>query len=307
MLELIPFSAPTSNDAQRVFHGRGHAFPGYEHVSIDWLSPVMLITLYKAVDEQALKKLAEKLKQSVTDCLSVQAQYRYLNRAPFEVVLGEPIANLIATENGLKYHISLGKAQNTGLFLDMSNGREWVQQQAKGANVLNLFAYTCGFSVAALAGGAEQVVNVDMSRRSLTVGRENHRLNQQVLSKVTFEGVDIFKSFGRLKKHGLYQLLVCDPPSFQKGSVDIKRDYKKIIRRIPEFMAPDSLLMLCLNSPDLDEDFLLETVKSECKDCVFQRVIASPEVFVEAVEGKGLKVLIFKYLPEPSLVYSNPV
>ncbi|MCK5263378.1 MAG: class I SAM-dependent methyltransferase, partial [Gammaproteobacteria bacterium] len=81
-----------------------------------------------------------------------------------------------------------------------------------------------------------------------------------------------------------------------KGSVDIERDYKKIIRRIPEFMNPGSLLMLCLNSPDLDEDFLLDTVTKECPDCKFKENIATPDVFREAVPGKGLKVLIFEYI-----------
>ncbi|MCK4706435.1 MAG: class I SAM-dependent methyltransferase, partial [Gammaproteobacteria bacterium] len=86
--------------------------------------------------------------------------------------------------------------------------------------------------------------------------------------------------------------------SLQKGSVDIERDYKKIIRRIPEFMNPGSLLMLCLNSPDLSEGFLLDTVAEECSECKFKESISTPEVFSEAVSGKGLKVLVFEYLAQ---------
>jgi len=115
---------------------------------------------------------------------------------------------------------------------------------------------------------------------------------------VKFDALDIFKSFGRIKKHGSYDLLICDPPSFQKGSVDIKRDYKKIIRRIPDFMNSGSLLMLCLNSPDLDLEFLKQTVANECPDCQYLSEITAPEVFVEAMEGKGLKVLIYEYLAQ---------
>ncbi|MGM0541663.1 MAG: class I SAM-dependent methyltransferase, partial [Pseudomonadota bacterium] len=169
---------------------------------------------------------------------------------------------------------------------------------AKGKAVLNLFAYTCGFSVAAIAGGASRVVNLDMSRAALSMGRENHRLNQQETAKVLFESVDIFKSFGRIKKHAPYELLVCDPPSLQKGSVDIKRDYKKIIRRIPEFMQPNSQIMLCLNSPNLSEQFLHDTVLIECPDCEYIESISTPEVFIEAMPGRGLKVLIYRYRPK---------
>jgi 23S rRNA (cytosine1962-C5)-methyltransferase len=291
----IPIQIPNSQQAQRLFHGRGHAYPGYEHISIDWLMPVILITLYKIVERTALENLAHHLLKSVDACRSVQVQYRYLKHTPFELLVGEMYEQTIVEENNLKYHITLGRTQNTGLFLDMKNGRQWVQDNSKNASVLNLFSYTCAFSVAAIAGGARQVLNIDMSRRSLSTGRDNHRLNNQDTSKVKFDAVDIFKSFGRIKKHGPYDLLICDPPSFQKGSVDIKRDYKKIIRRIPEFMHAESVLMLCLNSPDLDSEFLKQTVKEGCSNCQYLTEIAAPEVFVELMEGKGLKILIFKF------------
>lgn len=204
-------------------------------------------------------------------CKSVQVQRRYEKFAPTEALLGETIDRTVVTEHGLSYHIELGKAQNSGLFLDMVNGRNWVYEQAANKNVLNLFAYTCAFSVAAIAGGAKSVVNIDLSKSSLSKGRENHQLNK--LSKkegkhIVFEGVDIFKSNSRIKKYGKYDLLICDPPSFQKGSVNIERDYAKIIRKIPQWMNQGAQLLLCLNSPDLDEQFLKHEVVRECPDCV---------------------------------------
>ena len=223
-------------------------------------------------------------------------QYRWRKGAPIEVKFGDNLQNLVAEEQGLKYKLTLGKAQNTGLFLDIVNGRQWLKQNSKDKKVLNLFSYTCGFSVAAIEGGAVQVVNVDMSKPALTMGRENHRLNNHALDRVVFHGVDIFKSWGRLKKHGLYDLLVSDPPSFQKGSVDIQRDYHKIISRIPQLLNPGGIAMLCLNSPDLSDEFLLEQVSTHCPDCKLIQKIENPEVFVETQRGKGLKVYLFKYL-----------
>lgn len=294
----LPFQAPSSEQAQRLFHGRGHAYPGYEHIAIDWLSPVILITLYNAVETNELQQLAEQLFSSISDCRSVQVQYRYQQQGPIEVLVGEQQSQTVVEENGLKYQISLGRARNTGLFLDMKTGRQWVQENSKGANVLNLFSYTCAFSVAAIAGGANSVFNIDMSRASLSTGRDNHRLNEHDTSKVKFDGLDIFKSFGRIKRQGPYDLLICDPPSFQKGSVDIKRDYKKIIRRIPEFMNPDSLLMLCLNSPGLDSDFLKQTVAAECANCNYVTEILPANVFSNANQEKGLKIIVYCYKPQ---------
>src|SRR3546814_21000772 len=102
--------------------------------------------------------------------------------------------------------------------------RRWVQEQAQGKRVLNLFAYTCGFSVAAIAGGAEHVVNLDMASAALTRGRENHRLNGHDLSRVSFLGHELFKSWGKVRKLGPYDLIIIDPPSFQQGSFALTRE-----------------------------------------------------------------------------------
>ena len=296
---MIEFIQPCDfSESQRLFHGRGHEYPALSHVNVDWFEPVILISLYQEVEPSWLAEQVVQLRTLTDKCQSIQVQYRCRKFAPCELLWGQEITHLTAKEHDLKYHISLGKAQNSGLFLDMRNGREWVKKRSENKRVLNLFSYTCAFSVAALAGNASKVINVDMSKSSLAKGRENHRLNQQDLNKVIFEGVDIFKSYGRLKKHGPYQLLVSDPPSFQKGSVDIERDYKKIIRRLPELMSDNGDVLLCLNSPDLNVEFLMAEVARECPECVFQYQLNAPEVFKEAHDGKGLKCLYFIYKPE---------
>ena len=305
MIEYI--TSANFTDCQRLFHGRGHAYENLSHVNVDWLCPVILITLYQPVEDAWLMEQAIALKTFIPICRSVQVQRRYQKLSPTSLLLGDEIQQTKVSENGLFFNIELGKAQNTGLFLDMKNGRKWVKTHAKDKNVLNLFSYTCAFSLMAIAGGATKVVNFDLSKSSLNKGRDNHRLNAQldkvindegkkVTNKsVIFEGVDIFKSNSRIKKHGKYDLLICDPPSFQKGSVNIERDYAKIIRRIPQWMNDNAKVMLCLNSPELDEQFLLYEVLRECPECTFDQRIDNPAVFKEAHKGKGLKVLLFDY------------
>jgi 23S rRNA (cytosine1962-C5)-methyltransferase len=290
------FALPNSKDelkqVQRLFHGRGHAYPHFEHVSIDWLSPVILITLFSPEPKEDIQKLSEFLINKIPQCTSIQVQYRHEMAGPIELVWGEEITDLSVLENNNRFQISLGKARNTGLFLDMKNGREWVQESAKDKRVLNLFSYTCGFSISAIEGGAKSVVNIDMSSPALNVGRENHRLNNHSLKKVRFEKLNIFKSFGRLKKRGPFDLLICDPPTLQKGSVDIERDYSKIMKRLDEFMAPHATLMLCLNAPDLNENFLISKMREYAPRYTATQIVKPPGVFKEA-QGKGLKILIF--------------
>lgn len=300
MISPVQFIVKPDNliESQRLFHGRGHAYPGLEHVNIDWIAPAIIITLYAEVERVWLESVCSELSTSFPDCKSLQVQYRCRPKAPFEVMLGQELNQLTAIENGLKYHISLGRAQNTGLFLDIANGRRWVQDNSSDKNVLNLFSYTCGFSIAAIAGGAQLVVNIDMAKGALSTGRDNHRLNDHDLSRVVFQGIDIFKSWSRIKKYGPYDVLISDPPSFQKGSVDIQRDYYKIISRIPQLVKPEGMLMLCLNSPDLDDDFLQQQVADHCPDCQLIGKIENPNVFKEAQQGKGLKVYLYQYSPE---------
>lgn len=289
----IPTSESGLALAQRLFHGRGKAYAGLEHITIDWLPPVALITLFAPESESEIEAVADKLLSLIPRCRSVQLQHRYHLSGHFSVIRGENIKQLTIKEGNLFYHINLGKNRNTGLFLDMKNGRKWVQEHCQNKRVLNLFAYTCGFSIAAIAGQASSVLNVDMSRSALNAGRENHRLNQQSLEQVSFEKLNIFKSFGRFKKRGPFDLLICDPPTFQKGSVDIKNDYPKIIKRLKEFMAAESHLVLCLNSPDLDANFLIEHVSNLAPEFKFVKQIKPPEVYLDK-EEKGLKILYFK-------------
>ncbi len=281
--------------AQRLFHGRGHAYKGLHHVTIDWLPPVLLITLYAPEPMVEVMSFAHDLLAEFPCCKSIQLQHRYELSGPVDVICGETIQQFAIQEDNLQFNITLGQTRNTGLFLDMRNGRRWVQVHSQNKRVLNLFAYTCGFSVAAVAGDAASVLNVDMSSAALNIGRENHRLNQQSLDRVSFEKLNIFKSFGRIKKRGPFDLLICDPPTFQKGSVDIARDYPKIIRRLDEFMAPKAMLILCLNAPELGRSFLIEHMAQSAPNYKLVVEIHPPEVYLEA-ENKGLKVLCFKDL-----------
>ena len=158
----------------------------------------------------------------------------------------------------MRYQVKLTDGQNNGLFLDMANGRQWIRERAEGARVLNLFSYSCSFSVAALAAGASQVVNIDMSHGALKLGKINHQLNELPSEQVKFLRHDIFKSWGKLKRYGPYQVIVCDPPTSQFGSFVAAKDYAKLVRRIPQLAAPGADLLMCLNAPELPRSFITE-------------------------------------------------
>ncbi|MFA0054733.1 MULTISPECIES: class I SAM-dependent methyltransferase [Vibrio] len=289
------------NELRRIFHGRGKFWPGLEQLTCDWVDGQLLVNVFKEVDDEFLSSLKAGLVDLTNKDIwqakqgtSIVLQHRYADGAPSEVLWGELNDSPVVVEHGLKYQLDIGRNQNFGLFLDMRNGRQWVQQNAKDKNVLNLFAYTCGFSVAAIAGGARQCMNVDMSRGSLNKGRDNHRLNEHDMRSVNFLGYDIFKSWGKIKKGGPYELVIIDPPSFQKGSFALTKDYKKILRRLPELLTEGGEVIACVNSPAVSPNFLIETMAEEAPSVEFiERLDNSPE-FVDVDLDSSLKVLRFK-------------
>lgn len=289
------------DEIRRLFHGRGQRWPGLEQLTCDWLQGQLIVNLFKGVDDAFLRQLEQGLtalahselwQQKQGRCIAVQ--HRYENGAPTQILAGELTERPIVAESGLKYQLDIGRNQNFGLFLDMRFGRDWVRQHARHKSVLNLFAYTCGFSVAAMAGGADKVVNVDMARASLSKGRDNHKLNDHNLNAVSFLGHDIFKSWGKIKKSGPYDLIIIDPPSFQKGSFALTKDYAKILRRLPDMLTASGEVMACVNSPVVSSQFLIDAMAQEAPELQFVERLDNPPEFADVDHEASLKVMMFR-------------
>jgi len=298
---LLTALATAPAETRRLFHGRGRCWPGLEQLTVDWLQGVVLVSLFKEPEPQQLEDLKQRL-MAITQSAEWQSsgahtlllQHRYLLQSTTEWLLGDALEEMTITEGGLHYRVDLGRKQNAGLFLDMRYGRNWVRANAEGKRVLNLFAYTCGFSVAAIEGGATQVVNLDMSSSALSRGRDNHRLNGHDVSKVTFLGHDLFKSWGKVIGKGPYDLVIIDPPSFQKGSFLLTKDYQRVLRRLPELLTPEGTVLACMNDPALGSDFLIEGVTRESPSLRFVQRLENPPEFPDADAECGLKALVFQ-------------
>jgi 23S rRNA (cytosine1962-C5)-methyltransferase len=295
----LALAQPVS-EARRLLHGRGQRWPGLEQVTVDWLQGMVLVSLFREPEPVSLQALKSLLLHWADQPAWINAggkalllQHRYLPASPTECLLGEIVSPWVIEENGLRYQLDLGRSQNTGLFLDMRYGRQWVQANALGKRVLNLFAYTCGFSVAAIAGGATHVVNLDMAKAALSRGRDNHRLNDHDLSKVSFMGHDLFKSWGKVIKAGPYDLVIIDPPSFQRGSFVLTQDYRKVLRRLPEVLNLGGQVLACLNDPQVGADFLIDCMATETPQLRYQQRLENPPEFVDIDPEAGLKALVF--------------
>jgi 23S rRNA (cytosine1962-C5)-methyltransferase len=288
---IVTMALPT--DAQRLFHGRGGRFPGCEHLALDAFPSVLLLTSFKPLDDAALAAVGAALTARFGDALNWVYQCRG-DRAETRLMAGAVPEPHVVTEAGTRYLVHLLRGQNHGLFLDMAAGRRWVREHVKpGGKVLNLFAYTCAFSVVALQAGAAAVVNVDMASGALATGRGNHELNG-VKAGAQFLAHDIFNSWGKLTRGGPYDLVVCDPPSFQKGSFVATKDYARLARRLPALLAPGGHALLCLNAPELGEAFLRDVMAEHAPALQFIERVANPAVFEDVSPDRSLKVLVYR-------------
>ena len=238
--------------AYRLVHGEGDMLPG---LIIDIYDRTAVIQahsagMFRAKEEicRALLDIYGSSLEAVYDKSSGTAPYKagldlndgYLYRA---ADYSGDSADSFILENGNKFYVNWVEGQKTGFFLDQRNNRELVRRYAKGKRVLNLFCYTGGFSIYALAGGALSVDSVDCSKRAIELANANVALNfpdaagtHNVVGTPDIVGThngicEDAMDFLRNVEPEKYDLMIVDPPAFAKhrGALDnALRAYKRL-------------------------------------------------------------------------------
>jgi len=279
--------------AKRLFHGRGKTFPGHEHLCIDFFPPSILITAYSELSETFLSHFTTKLQMAMPDAESILIQKRYYKEGPIEPLVGEIPDNPIFAENSLQFQLNFKSGRNIGMFLDMRSGRDEISQIAKGKAILNLFAYTCSFSVVAINAGAKSVVNIDMKSGPLSIGRSNHRLNNLNDSNVKYLAHNIFKSFNKLANLGPYDLIIVDPPYRQENAFVTERDYPKLIKQLPRMLSKGGKVMACLNTPFLGHTYLNDIFSVYAPNLNLEKYLSGTPEFPDINQDSSLKIHLY--------------
>lgn len=172
--------------------------------------------------------------------------------APSLPVRGEPAPDpLVIVENGLPFRVRLGEGLSTGIFLDQRDNRRRVRAMAEGARVLNLFAYSCAFTVAAAAGGARETLSVDASARLLGWGRENLEGAGLASNAHRFEVGDVFDVLERLAaRRERFDLVCLDPPTYsttRSSRWSSGSDWRRLAAMALRVLAPGGRLLACTN------------------------------------------------------------
>ncbi|MBQ9817330.1 MAG: class I SAM-dependent methyltransferase [Proteobacteria bacterium] len=155
-----------------------------------------------------------------------------------------------ATENDIRFGFDLS-GNATGLYLDQRSNRAWIREHARG-NVLNLFAYTCAFSVcAAKSPAVTATTSIDAASAALRRGRSNFELNDISLDGHRFITEDVFKYLNRcIQNHTQFDTVICDPPSFgrfEKITFSLDESLEKLIEACLQVAAPNAVLLFSIN------------------------------------------------------------
>ncbi len=133
----------------------------------------------------------------------------------------------------------------------------------------------------------------------MAIGQQNHQRNG-VAANARYLTHDIFSTWGKITRAGPYQLIIVDPPSYQKGSFVATKDYAKLMRRLPDLLDHGGHALLCLNAPELDTAFLQDQMRELAPDLSLVERIANPAAFADASPERALKVLLYRAPPRPA-------
>jgi len=265
----------------RLIHAEGDLFPG------------LIIDIYnESAVIQTLIKGTELLLDIIVDSLydlgfkNVYVKNSSVN--PIEevsqrdyTIAGEIDSNLLVMENSLLFAVDIKEGQKTGFFIDQRKNRELIRQISKEKTVLNAFCYTGGFSVYALAGGAQSVHSVDISQSAIAMTEKNVSENFKGLKNHIAIKEDCFNYLRDMDE--IYDLIILDPPAFVKSATNIEKGakgYKDINLNALRKIKKDSFLATFSCSQHISSE-------------LFQKIVFS------AAADSGRNVQIISHLSQP--------
>jgi 23S rRNA (cytosine1962-C5)-methyltransferase len=292
---------PEATDAFRLIHGASDGWPGWY---VDRLGEYLLSQAERPLNESQsaeLATLAERFgaRGAYHKILSRQVRRSTTAEASPQLVLGGAAPErFVIRENGVQFELGFGEGYSVGLFLDQRDNRrrlltghiaaEFALNAADAGSapweLLNVFAYTCGFSVCAARAGAK-TTSLDLSRKYLEWGRRHFTLNGLDPAAHDFIYGDAFDWLRRLAKKGrAFEVVVLDPPTFsqskENGTFRAEKDYGRLVAAALPVLKPGGVLLASTNAADWPpEEFLAEVTA--------------------AVRGAGRKILRQHYVPQP--------
>jgi 23S rRNA (cytosine1962-C5)-methyltransferase len=189
-------------------------------------------------------------------------------------------------EHGVWYAVGLSMNRDASLYLDTRNLRKWLIENLQGKLVLNTFAYTGSLGVAAMAGGAARVVQLDLNRQFLNLAKDSYSLNGFPIHKSDFIAQDFFPAVSKFKSTSqTFDCVLIDPPFFSstaRGRVDQVHESARLINKVRPLINDGGTLVAINNALYVSGREYMNTLEALCVDGYLnlRELISVPEDFV---------------------------
>ncbi|PAW83686.1 MAG: hypothetical protein B9S33_13230 [Pedosphaera sp. Tous-C6FEB] len=316
-------SLPETTTAFRLIHGAADGWPGWQVERLgDFLLSQSEAALTVAQSDQLagwLKLLG--LRGAYHKRLDRRVRESKTEQASPQLVLGEPAPGRFAVqENGLQFELSFTEGYSYGLFLDQRDNRRRLltghlaagfpfRTPHSALRILNTFAYTCGFSVAAARAGAH-TTSLDLSKKYLEWGRRNFALNGLDPAAHDFIYGDVFDWLRRLARKGRqFDAVLLDPPTFsqskESGVFRAEKDYGRLVTLALPLLKPGGVLFASTNCATLaPEEFLAEIAsalgQAQCRAVQEHYFPQPPDFPITRQEPAYLKTVWLRVMPSAS-------
>lgn len=258
----------------RIVHGENDGLPG---LVVDRYGHSLVVKLYTAAWFRYLPDILAGLREIVGADRVVLRLSRAVERIAAgsvdlrdgHTLQGHPLSGpVLFQENGLEFEADLARGQKTGFFLDQRDNRARVERYSGGKSVLDVFAYTGGFSVCAARGGALSVTSLDVSEPALAAAERNFLHNRSIAAVTAARhrvlAGDAFQLLPEIRDRGeRFQMVILDPPAFAKAQAETGRalaSYARIIRMALELLSNGGLLVAASCSGRITADRFQQVV-----------------------------------------------
>jgi len=248
------FSNPQHESAFRLFNG---FLEGCPDLAVDLYGSTMLLFNFaddldqaRLLSGRAVEYLLRQLPWVNSVVVKTRNSREVQQRRGVLVYGGAPCRKIC--EQGIFYAVDLTLNLDASLYLDTRNLRAWLAEHMAGKRVLNAFAYTGSLGIAALAGGARQVVQLDRNPRFLRLAQESCALNGFPIHSDDFIAADFWPQVGKMKRAGeLFDCVIVDPPFFsqtRRGRVDLASNAQRVLNKVRPLVGHGGALVVVNNS-----------------------------------------------------------
>ena len=296
------FLSPPHDKAFRLFNGFTE---GVADLTVDIFAATAVIHDYgrELRDIEQMKEVADFLMSQMPFVTAVLLKRRN-SQSQIErngiILRGTKLAKIIC-EHGVRYAVDLMLNRDNSFYADTRNLRKFLLENSLGKRVLNTFAYTGSLGVAAAAGGADFVLQTDLSDRFMEIARRSLTLNKSYFNRKNFIAGDFFPVVARLKRAGeLFDTVILDPPFFSKtanGTVDQALQPSALINKVRPLVTDGGILVAVNNSLYLSGADFMRGLEELCDGhyLTLEKIIPVPEDFT----GYGDCSDKFPVSPEP--------